>query len=90
MQVPVWLETALGAPVKYFGKNGTPEDPVSGSAHCTLGPYWGAKWGKTVMTGLPGVATWREAARVELKGDRVHWGGRALTVAKIEPTHTDQ
>ena len=127
LQVPAWLETILGAPVKYFGKNsapeidyiaeledesavknltpnmgqlikldgrgimvtapasnraydfvsrffsahtGTPEDPVTGSAHCTLGPYWGAMLGKTVMTGYQ-ASTRGGAVRVELK----EWDG---------------
>ncbi len=30
---------------------GVPEDPVTGSAHCALGPYWGAKLGKTELVG---------------------------------------
>jgi predicted PhzF superfamily epimerase YddE/YHI9 len=29
---------------------GIPEDPVTGSAHCTLVPYWAAKLGKTTLT----------------------------------------
>ncbi|HWU84736.1 MAG TPA: PhzF family phenazine biosynthesis protein, partial [Rhodocyclaceae bacterium] len=28
---------------------GIPEDPVTGSAHCTLGPYWAARLGKSVL-----------------------------------------
>lgn len=31
----------------FFPKEGIPEDPVTGSAHCSLGPYWGSKLGKT-------------------------------------------
>src|SRR3972149_4353166 len=29
---------------------GIPEDPVTGSSHCALGPYWGARLGKTELT----------------------------------------
>ena len=33
---------------RYFGPRvGIPEDPVTGSAHCTLVPYWSARLGKT-------------------------------------------
>ncbi len=33
---------------RFFGPAyGIPEDPVTGSAHCTLAPYWGARLGKT-------------------------------------------
>ncbi len=31
---------------------GVPEDPVTGSAHCCLGPYWGEKLGKTELAGF--------------------------------------
>lgn len=31
-------------------KAGIPEDPVTGSAHCTLTPYWSARLGKTTLT----------------------------------------
>ncbi len=31
---------------------GIPEDPVTGSAHCTLAPYWAARLGKTDLTGF--------------------------------------
>src|SRR5262249_61559121 len=30
---------------------GVDEDPVCGSAHCCLGPYWGEKLGKSELTG---------------------------------------
>ena len=32
-------------------RSGIPEDPVTGSAHCALGPYWQAKLGKDELTG---------------------------------------
>jgi predicted PhzF superfamily epimerase YddE/YHI9 len=33
---------------RYFAPaKGVPEDPVTGSAHCTLAPYWARKLGKT-------------------------------------------
>ena len=37
---------------RFFGpKVGIDEDPVTGSAHCSLGPYFGAKLGKTTVVG---------------------------------------
>ena len=35
---------------RYFAPGaGIDEDPVTGAAHCTLGPYWGAKLGRTEL-----------------------------------------
>jgi predicted PhzF superfamily epimerase YddE/YHI9 len=60
---------------------GVDEDPVTGSAHCALGPYWGAKLGKTSLVGSQLSA---RGGRVEcaLDGARVVLGGRAVTVLK--------
>lgn len=55
---------------------GVPEDPVTGSAHCTLIPYWAEKLGKTTLHA-------RQVGRrggelfCKLKGDRVEIAGRA-------------
>ncbi|HEY5975196.1 MAG TPA: PhzF family phenazine biosynthesis protein [Geobacteraceae bacterium] len=62
---------------------GIPEDPVTGSAHCCLGPYWGARLGKTVMVGYQASAR-GGVVRVELAGDRVKLGGKAVTVVRGE------
>lgn len=59
--------------------SGVDEDPVTGSAHTALGPYWGAKLNKTEMTGFQ--ASQRGGVvRVRLAGDRVILGGQAVTV----------
>lgn len=56
---------------------GVPEDPVTGSAHCTLIPYWAARLGKTKMFARQisprGGELW-----CELRGDRVSIAGRAV------------
>lgn len=62
---------------------GIPEDPVTGSAHCCLGPYWQSRLGKTVFSAYQaskrgGMLT------VEVCGDRVLIGGRAVTVFAAE------
>jgi PhzF family phenazine biosynthesis protein len=62
---------------------GIDEDPVTGSAHCTLAPYWGAKLGKTRMTGFQ-ASNRGGAVGVELKGDRVELTGKAVTVLRGE------
>lgn len=58
---------------------GIDEDPVTGSAHCTLAGFWGEKLGKTEMTGYQ--ASVRGGfVNVTLKGDVVTLGGHAVTV----------
>lgn len=57
---------------------GVPEDPVTGSAHSTLIPFWAAKLGKTELFAR------QESARggelwCRLRGDRVDIGGYAVT-----------
>jgi predicted PhzF superfamily epimerase YddE/YHI9 len=62
---------------------GVPEDPVTGSAHCALGPYWGARLGRTELRGYQ--ASHRGGmVRVRLAGDRVQLGGQAVTVLRGE------
>jgi PhzF family phenazine biosynthesis protein len=58
---------------------GVDEDPVTGSAHCCLAPYWGAKLGKAEMTGHQ-VSARGGVVRVRTAGDRVMLGGQAVTV----------
>src|SRR5262245_34482666 len=56
-------------------QSGVDEDPVTGSAHCCLAPFWGARLGKERMTGYQ--ASPRGGfVRVRLAGDRVILGGR--------------
>lgn len=62
---------------------GIDEDPVTGSAHCTLAPYWAAKLGKQKMTGYQASAR-GGVVRVQTSGDRVLLGGHAVTVMKAE------
>jgi PhzF family phenazine biosynthesis protein len=58
---------------------GIDEDPVTGSAHCALTPYWGNKLGKTEMTAFQ--ASERGGVlHLRLTGDRVILGGHAVTV----------
>jgi len=59
--------------------SGIDEDPVTGSAHTALGPYWGAKLGKTEMTGYQ-ASSRGGVVRMRLEGDRIILGGQAVTV----------
>ena len=58
--------------------SGVNEDPVTGSAHCALTPYWSAKLGKTTMLARQ-ASRRRGIVKVELKGDRVLLSGQAVT-----------
>lgn len=60
---------------------GVAEDPVTGSAHCCLGPYWGNKLGKIRMVGRQ-VSARGGTVGIELAGGRVKLGGRAVTVVQ--------
>lgn len=58
---------------------GVAEDPVTGSAHCTLAPYWSGRLGRTSLTGYQASARGGTVG-VRLRGDRVLLSGQAVTV----------
>jgi PhzF family phenazine biosynthesis protein len=62
---------------------GVDEDPVTGSAHCALGPYWAARLGKTEFTAYQASAR-GGVIRLKVMGDRVIIGGQAVTVMRGE------
>ena len=63
--------------------SGVDEDPVTGSAHCALAPFWGERFGRTELTGYQ--ASRRGGiVRTRLDGDRVILGGHAVTVMRGE------
>jgi predicted PhzF superfamily epimerase YddE/YHI9 len=59
--------------------SGIDEDPVTGSSHTALGPYWAGKLGKVEMTGYQASAR-GGVVRVRLNEDRIILGGQAVTV----------
>ncbi len=63
--------------------SGIDEDPVTGSAHCALTPYWSERLGKTERVGYQ-ASRRGGTVRVELAGPRVKLRGRALTVLRGE------
>ena len=71
---------------RFFGPAvGVPEDPVTGSAHCALAPWWFDRLHGTRTT----LRGYQASARggfvsVEMSGDRVVLGGRAVTVLRGE------
>lgn len=62
---------------------GIDEDPVCGSAHCCLGPYWGERLEKHDLLGYQ-ASPRGGVVRVRVRGPRVHLGGRAVTVLRGE------
>lgn len=54
------------------------EDPVTGSAHCQLTPYWSERLGKTRLSGRQ-LSTRGGRVDCELQGDRVFLRGQAIT-----------
>jgi predicted PhzF superfamily epimerase YddE/YHI9 len=63
--------------------SGIDEDPVTGSAHCALGPYWMAKLGKSEFTAYQ-ASPRGGTVRVRVSGDRVLLGGQAVTVMRAQ------
>lgn len=69
---------------RFFAPNvGVDEDPVCGSAHCCLGPYWGRALRKSSLVGHQRSRR-GGVVRVRLEGPRVVLIGRAVTVMRGE------
>ncbi len=62
---------------------GVDEDPVTGSAHSCLAPYWSVRLGKTEMTGRQ-ISARGGVVRVRMAGERVKISGQAVTVLRGE------
>jgi PhzF family phenazine biosynthesis protein len=63
--------------------NGIDEDPVTGSAHCSLGPFWKERLGRDNLTGYQASAR-GGVVRTQCAGDRVKLSGQAVTVLRGE------
>lgn len=82
------IATAPGVDVDFVSrffapKFGIPEDPVTGSAHCELAPYWAGKLDKNILTAKQ-VSRRGGNITCELKGDRVLLSGCAVTFMEAE------
>jgi PhzF family phenazine biosynthesis protein len=80
LDFPGVIVTAPGEEVdfvsRYFApKYGIPEDPVTGSAHCELMPYWANRLGSATLTARQ-ISTRGGELHLELVGERVLIGGR--------------
>lgn len=62
---------------------GVDEDPVTGSAHCVLAPFWCDRFSETELTAFQ-LSPRGGVVRVRLAGDRVILGGQAVTVLRGE------
>ncbi len=62
---------------------GIDEDPVTGSAHCCLAPYWGERLGRAEMVGLQ-MSPRGGSVGVTVAGERVKLRGDAVTVTRGE------
>jgi predicted PhzF superfamily epimerase YddE/YHI9 len=64
---------------------GIPEDPVTGSSHCCLGPFWRTRLHKDEFVAYQ-ASSRGGVVRVRVAGDRVILGGQAVTVLRGELT----
>ncbi|MDT3401635.1 PhzF family phenazine biosynthesis protein [Mucilaginibacter terrae] len=82
------IVTAPGKDVDFVSRffapaAGIPEDPVTGSAHCNLIPYWAERLGKTELHAYQ-LSARKGELWCELKGDRVLMSGNAVTYLRGE------
>ena len=69
---------------RYFAPNvGVKEDPVTGSAHCFLAPYWQKKLGKSKFRAYQ-ASIGKGELGLEIKGDRVLISGKCITSIRGE------
>jgi predicted PhzF superfamily epimerase YddE/YHI9 len=65
----------------FYPAAGVPEDPVTGSAHCTLASYWAPRLGRERLVAQQ-LSPRGGTLRLELAGDRVFLEGRAVTIVE--------
>jgi PhzF family phenazine biosynthesis protein len=69
---------------RFFGpQSGIDEDPVTGSAHCALAPYWAGVLGRDTLVGYQ-ASPRGGTVRMQLEGNRVRLGGHAVTILRGE------
>ena len=72
---------------RFFGPAvGVDEDPVTGSAHCALGPFWGQRLGRDTLTAYQ-ASPRGGRLQVTVRGDRVLLAGQAVTILRGELLH---
>jgi PhzF family phenazine biosynthesis protein len=81
-----FIVTARGSDCDFVSRffapaKGVPEDPVTGSAHCTLAPYWAEQLGKAKLHGRQ-ISQRTGEVFCEVAGDRVKLSGTAALFLK--------
>jgi PhzF family phenazine biosynthesis protein len=79
LRLPGLIVTALGDDCdfvsRYFAPaKGVPEDPVTGTSHCTLAPFWGQRLGKSSLRARQ-ISARGGQIECSIHGDRVHLTG---------------
>lgn len=94
LPLPGLIATAPGADCdfvsRYFAPaKGVPEDPVTGTSHCTLAPFWGLRLGKSALRARQ-LSPRGGEIECSVRGDRVHLAGQCslylhgfLTVPRV-------
>jgi predicted PhzF superfamily epimerase YddE/YHI9 len=82
------IVTAPGTEVDFVSRFfaprfGIPEDPVTGSAHCELAPYWSRRLGKDILNARQ-VSKRGGDVTCEVRADRVFLTGNAVTFMEAE------
>lgn len=70
----------------FFPAYGIPEDPVTGSAHCTIAAYWAERLGDSLV--CEQASARGGIVRTRLAGDRVELRGQAVSVSEVT-LHSD-
>ncbi len=84
-----WIVTAGAAPTRdadfvsrcFAPRYGIDEDPVTGSAHCALAPFWADRFGRDALVGHQ-LSTRGGRVSVRVRRDRVTLGGSAVTILR--------
>lgn len=72
---------------RFFAPNaGVPEDPVTGSAHCALAPYWQSKLSKSDLTARQ-ISQRGGTVKMRVSGNRILLRGQAVMMSQLELFH---
>jgi PhzF family phenazine biosynthesis protein len=80
--------TAFDFVSRYFAPSfGINEDPATGSAHCTSGPYWAHKLGKNELSAYQ-ASTRGGTFKLRVNGDRITIAGQAVMMSTVQLMHS--
>ena len=78
----ITFDAAFAGKLRVRRRSAVPEDPVTGSAHCTLAPYWAGRLGKSKMLAYQASRRGGEIGVEVVAGGRVTLAGSAVTVVE--------